>query len=137
MPYQIQHQDGFIPDKGDNGFLYPLPKRKSIYESYTLYNDNTIFDIHQNQAAIIGVFNQWFLGHFKQNYFKSVNISTQFAAAAFKSFMASIYKIDKPYLIINPQTEIDIDEDSVLSTNMLVNAGPVEPDDRLTAELAY
>lgn len=106
---------GMILDEGNNGYGYdPIDGPPEITEyafSRHIQNSNNA------QANILGCFEQWFLHYFEPNYFKWTMVRTQVPFTLFKSHMLSIYKKDKPILVIDPHTP-EVDDVTQVPTNI-------------------
>ena len=87
-------------DYGDLHRLYPIVDEP---DDSTIYYDKTPQRTALTMANIVGVFNDWILSFFPENYFKFVRIRTQSAYSDFKSFMKQIYKKEKPFMVIDPE----------------------------------
>lgn len=106
---------GFVPDEGNNGYGYsPFDGPKEIVEyAYSRHVSNS----NNAQANMVAVFDQYFRHVFEPNFFKWSMIRSQVPFTLFKSNMLSIYKKDRPILVIDPHTP-DVDDVSQVPTNM-------------------
>lgn len=121
-------------DPGIYKRLYPIEDEPK--ESTILY-DKHIQKSSYIMANVVGAFNDWIQSFFEPDYFKRVRIRTQSAYGEFKSFMKQIYKIDKPFLVIDPQS-IEIDTESIFAQNMINRYNMYDPDhDNIGAQLIY
>src|SRR5699024_8500402 len=124
MGFQVYEAGSFKPDWGNLQRCYPIgqePKLKDI-----VYDKN-VQSISYIQANIVGVFNDWFMSFFPNNYFRTTRIKTQSSFSDFKSWMRGIYKKDKPILVIDPRT-IEVVEDFLFGINMLNRYNFIDPD---------
>lgn len=121
-------------DPGTYQRLYPIPDTPT--ESVILYNKHIQKTSHI-LANVVGVFTDWIQSFFDPNYFTRVRIRTQSAYGEFKSFMKNIYKAEKPFMVIDPQT-IDSDDESIFAQNMINRYNMYDPDnDNIGAQLIY
>lgn len=124
MALKIWSPTDFIADSGWNGRDYPIPEAN--YDTHDIIYDNRVQNVSYIQAQLAGVFNEWFLSFFEDNYFKFVRIKTQSTLKDFKSFMKEIYKKEKPFLVIDPRPT-EIVEDSIFAQNMLNRYNMLDP----------
>lgn len=130
VPPNQNWQDDF----GDLHRLYPIIDEPDIS---TIYYDKTPQRTSLTMANIVGVFNDWILSFFPERYFKFVRIRTQSAYSEFKSFMKQIYKKEKPFLVIDPET-VDNDEESIFNWNMLGRYNMYDPqNENVGAQMIY
>lgn len=121
-------------DYGDLHRLYPIVDEP---DDSTIYYDKTPQRTALTMANIVGVFNDWILSFFPENYFKFVRIRTQSAYSDFKSFMKQIYKKEKPFMVIDPES-VDNDEESIFNWNMLGRYNMYDPkNENIGAQLIY
>lgn len=121
-------------DPGTFEKLYPI---EPIPEHETIVYDKYIQKSSYILASVVGAFTDWIQSFFDPNYFKMVRIRTQSPYAEFKSFMKKIYKVDKPFMVIDPQT-IENDDESLFTQNMLGRFNNYDPDrQHIGAQLIY
>lgn len=136
MAIEIYRPGDFVPDPGGNNRHYPIPFEREPDLSEVLY-DKKIQPVSTIQANLVAVFDQWFRSFFEPDYFKFTRIKTQVPLKEFKSFMKQIYKVDKPFLVIDPRPP-EVVEDSIFAFNMLNRYNLVDPDhDNIGAKLMY
>lgn len=136
MAIEVYLPGDFIPDEGGNGRHYPIPEERDPDLSEILY-DKKIQPVTYIQANLVAVFDRWFRSFFEPDYFKFVRIKTQSSLKEFKSFMKTIYKRDKPFLVIDPRP-VEVVEDSIFALNMLNRYNLVDPEhDNIGAKLVY
>jgi hypothetical protein len=121
-------------DPGCYERLYPVPEEP---KEETILYDKHVQRTSYILANVVGVFVDWIQSFFEPNYFTRVRVRTQSSYADFKSFMKKIYKIEKPFLVIDPQS-IDNDEESLFTQNMLTRYNYCDPEhDNIGAQLIY
>jgi len=86
-------------------------------EEEVIQYDRHIQKTSYNQATITGAVVDWIKSFFPAGYFKRTRITTESAYGEFKSFMRNIYKLEKPFMIIDPQS-ITHDDESLFGQNM-------------------
>jgi len=134
MPMQIYRPGDWIPDDGGNGRGYPIEDKPDLTE---IIYDKRIQKVSYITANLVAVFNEWFQSIFEPDYFKMVRIKTQSTFNDFKSFMRNIYKIEKPFMVIDPRPP-EIVEDSIFAQNMLNRYNMIDPQhDNIGAKLLY
>lgn len=134
MAYQIYAPGDFIPDPGNNGRVYPIEDEPDLTE---IIYDKRTQKVSYITANMVAVFTEWFLSFFEGNYFKKIRIKTQSSFTEFKSFMKTIYKIEKPFIVIDPRPP-EVDETSIFAQNMLNRYNFIDPEhDNIGAKLMY
>lgn len=134
MGFQVYEAGSFKPDWGNLQRCYPIGQEPRLKD---IVYDKNVQSISYIQANIVGVFNDWFMSFFPNNYFRTTRIKTQSSFSDFKSWMRGIYKKDKPILVIDPRT-IEVAEDFLFGTNMLNRYNFIDPDhDNVGAKLVY
>ena len=134
---RLTQDRGFVPDEGNNGYTYnPLDMPTEIVEyAYSRVVQNS----NNSQANLVGVFDTWFRHIFEPNFFKWSMIRSQIPFSLFKSNMLSIYKKDRPILVIDPHTP-DVDDVSQVPTNvnMLNRFNDFDPENQdIGTKMAY
>lgn len=115
-PSQWSESDrGFIPDEGNNGYSYSLLDPPETVDEIAYSRE--VQNSNNSVANLVGVFDTWFRSNFPPTYFKWSMIRTQVPFTLFKSNMLSIYKKDRPILVIDPHTP-DVDDVSQVPTNI-------------------
>lgn len=134
MAIHIWSPGDYAYDVGNNGKLYPIESDDVLED---IIYDKRIQQTSYIQSNIVDIFQKWICSFFEPNYFKFVRISTQSSMGEFKSFMRNIYKKEKPFMVINPQT-IEHVEDSLFGQNMISRYNMIDPEhDNIGAKLVY
>lgn len=121
----------------DDGSLHRLYPVVDEPDYSTILYDKQPQRTSLTMANIVGVFNDWILSFFPENYFTDVRIRTQSAYSDFKSYMKNIYKREKPFLVIDPES-VDNDEESIFTWNMLGRYNMYDPNnENVGAQLIY
>ena len=119
--------EGFVPDEGNNGYVYnPMdPPREEDELAYSLEIQNS----NNSQANLVAVADQWIRSWFPPMYWKWSCIRTQVPFSQFKSDMLSIYKKDRPIIVMDPH-QLDVDDvmGSPLNTNMITRFNEFDPE---------
>lgn len=134
MAIQIYSPDTLPADFGCNGKLYPIEDKKDLS---TIRYDRTIQRTYHNLANVVGAVSEWIKSFFEPNYFKFIRVKTESSYSTFKSFMKTIYKKEKPFMVIDPAS-IEHDEESIFHQNMIGRFNMVDPEhDNIGAKLIY
>ena len=134
MAYEIVYPGDFIPDDELDGRYYPIEDQPR--DTVVMYSKE-IQPTNFNTANLVAVFHEWFTSFFPANYFKFVRIKTQSPFSEFKSFMKRIYKVEKPFLVIDPQP-IEMEEESIFAQNMLNRYNHFDPEhENIGPKLVY
>ena len=134
MALQVIPPTDWQADEGVWEKIYPIPPQE---EPQTILYDKEIQRTSYIQANIVACFDEWIRSFFPENYFTFTRIRTQSTFGEFKSFMKQIYKKEKPFLVIDPQS-IEHVEDSLFGQNMINRYNIVDPkDDNFGAKLLY
>ena len=121
----------------DDGSLYRLYPIEDPPDLSTILYDKQPQRTSLTMANIVGVFNDWILSFFPERYFTDVRIRTQSAYSDFKSYMKNIYKREKPFLVIDPES-VDNDDESVFTWNMLGRYNMYDPkNENVGAQMIY
>ena len=134
---KLQHDRGFVPDEGNNGYVYnPLDGLSEIVEmAYSRHVQNS----NSSQAALVAIADGWFRHFMEPGYFKWSMIRTQVPFTLFKSTMFSIYKKDRPILVMDPHTpEVDDTVQVPTNLNMLTRFNDFDPESQnIGTKMAY
>lgn len=134
MALRVLEPQDWPDDAGQFQRLYPI---EDIPQESTILYDKHIQKTSYILANVVGAFNDWIQSFFDPNYFTMTRIRTQSSYGEFKSFMKKIYKIEKPFLVIDPQS-IEMDDESIFSQNMVNRYNMYDPDhDNIGAQLIY
>lgn len=134
MALEIYGPGDFIPDDGGNGRGYPIEDKEEPTE---IMYDKRIQKVSYITANMVALFTEWFKSYFEGNYFRFIRIRTQSSFTEFKSFMTTIYKKEKPFLVIDPHPP-EIVEDFIFAQNMLNRYNMIDPGhDNIGAKLLY
>lgn len=137
MALHVYDPGTFRDDFGDQHKLYPVPEDFPEPDLSTIMYDRQIQKAAQIQSNIVDALRHWILSFFPAGYFKMVRVRTESNYSAFKSFMKNIYKVEKPFMVIDPQT-IEQDEDSIFGQNMINRYNMIDPEhDNIGAKLLY
>lgn len=121
----------------DDGSLHRLYPIEDPPDLSTILYDKQPQRTSLTMANIVGVFNDWILSFFPERYFTDVRIRTQSAYSDFKSYMKNIYKREKPFLVIDPES-VDNDDESVFTWNMLGRYNMYDPkNENVGAQMIY
>ena len=135
MALHVWSPGDYPVDPGGNHKLYPIEETDE--DLSTILYDRHIQRTSQVLANVVGVFNDWILSFFEPTYFKDVRIKTEANFSAFKSLMKNIYKKEKPFIIIDPET-VEHDEESIFHQNMINRYNMIDPtSDNFGAKLLY
>lgn len=136
MALQIYMPGNYVPDPGENGRAYPIPKPWEEDPTEIMFSKK-LQPISYIQANLVAIFTEWFQSFFEPDYFTFVRIKTQSSVKEFKSFMKNIYKKDKPFLVIDPRPTTVV-EDSLFAYNMLNRYNLIDPEnDNIGAKMMY
>lgn len=134
MALQVYAPGDYPYDTGGNHKLYPIEDKPDL--SAVGY-DRTIQRISHIQANVVGAVSDWIVSFFEPNYFKFVRVRTEANFSSFKSLVKSIYKKEKPFLLIDPSA-IDHDDESIFHQNMIDRYNLIDPEhDNVGAKLIY
>lgn len=134
MALRVIPPGDYIDDPGDQCKLYPIEPKQDLQD---IVYDKQIQKTSYIQANIVACFDEWIRSFFEPNYFKFVRIRTESSFSHFKSFMKEIYKKEKPFMVIDPNS-IEVVEDFIFGQNMLNRYNLIDPNhDDFGAKLLY